>query len=207
MNSHASVALQPASWVRRGAPDQLITLREFFRHPRDVGSAFPASRHLVDAVLGPTDFSAMRLVVEYGPGSGCFTRAMLDRMPQDSHLVAIDNNRRFVRHLQRSIADPRLHAVTGCALQVRTILQSLQLDSVDLVVTGIPFSTMPEPVGSAIVAASAGLLSPDGQLVAYQMRDAVEPMLHRHFDQVGRSRCWRNLPPCHIFRASLPLRG
>ena len=204
MNSNASAALRTGQWDEGAAPRRLVTMREFFRHPQDVGSAFPASRYLVDAVLGPIDLSATRLVVEYGPGSGRFTRALLDRMPDASRLVAIDTNPRFTQHLARTIADRRLHAVTGSAQQVRAILRQLRLEGVDLVITGIPFSTMARAVGRDIVAASAGLMSPDGQLVAYQMRDAVAPLLDAHFAQVERTRCWRNLPPCHVYRASEP---
>lgn len=205
MNSHASAAPRPAGWAPLSPPHPLLTMREFLRHPQDVGSAFPASRQLVEAVLGPVDLSAARLVVEYGPGSGRFTRALLERMPQDGKLIAIDVNPRFTRHLQQTIPDRRLNAVTGSADQVECILQSLRLAGVDLVITGIPFSTMDRDASARIVRKSAGLMTPHGQLIAYQMRDAVEPMLRQSFAQVERTRCWRNLPPCHIFRASGPL--
>lgn len=207
MNSHASAALRPAGWGPLSPPHPLLTMREFLRHPQDVGSAFPASRQLVEAVLEPVDLSAVRLVVEYGPGSGRFTRALLERMPDDSHLVAIDVSPRFTRHLQQTIQDRRLHAVTESAQQVAGVLQALRLKGVDLVVTGIPFSTMDRNVGAKIVGASAALMNPQGQLIAYQMRDAVEPMLQQSFAQVERTRCWRNMPPCHIFRASGPQPG
>lgn len=207
MNSNASAALRPAGWSDGLAPNPLLTMREFFRRPQDVGSAFPASRRLVEAVLDTVDLSAARLVVEYGPGSGRFTRALLDRMPDDGHLVAIDTSPRFTRHLQQTIRDRRLHAVSDSAQQAAAILQGLRLKGVDLVVTGIPFSTIDPTVGAEIVSASAGLMNPQGQLIAYQMRDAVEPMLQQSFAQVERTRCWHNLPPCHIFRATGPRSG
>lgn len=207
MNSTASAALHPAGWGREFAHHPLVTMREFLRHPQHVGSAFPASRQLVEAVLKPLDLSAARLVVEYGPGSGRFTRALLERMPEEGRLVAIDVSPRFIRHLRQTIPDRRLHAVTGSAADVNAVLQSLRLEGVDLVVTGIPFSTMARDVGAKIVRTSAGLMGAHGQLIAYQMRDTVEPMLRQSFAQVERTRCWRNIPPCHIFRASGPQAG
>lgn len=207
MNSHASAAVRPAGSIRDLAPHPLVTMREFFRNPKDVGSAFPASRHMVEAVLKPLDLSTARLVVEYGPGSGRFTRALLERMPEDSRLVAIDVSPRFTRHLRQTIPDRRLNAVTGSADQVDAVLQSLRLKGVDLVVTGIPFSTMARDVGAKIVRTSAGVMNPQGRLIAYQMRDAVAPMLKHSFAHVERTRCWRNMPPCHIFCASGPRPG
>jgi phospholipid N-methyltransferase len=210
MNSNASAALRTASWDQaeagqRQKPARFLTAREFFRSPNGVGSAFPASRFLVDAVLAQADLSAARLVVEFGPGSGRFTRALLDRMPADSRLVAIDTSPRFIRHLQQMIPDSRLHAVTGSAAMIDAILQRLDLGTVDCIVTGIPFSTMPEDVASRIVDASADRLGQGGTLLAYQMRDTIEKLLARRFATVEASRSWANIPPCHIFRAAQPI--
>lgn len=204
MNSLASAALKLAGGGQENVSSRWITAREFLRSPLNVGSAFPASRYLVDAVLEPVDFSAVRLVVEYGPGSGRFTRALLDRMHQSAQLVAIDVSPRFARHLRDTIPDPRLYARAGSAQKVDSILEKLGFGGADLIVTGIPFSTMKPSVGAEIVRASARLLGPQGQMIAYQMRDAVGGLLSDRFAQIERDRCWRNLPPCHVFRASQP---
>lgn len=184
----------------------IISFREFFHRPSAVGSAFPASRFLVDSMLEPIDFADIRVVVEYGPGSGPVTRALLARMPSDSVLLAIDLSPRFTRHLRDAIADPRLIAVTGCAASAGSVIDRLGLGPVDLIVTGIPFSTIDEPAGVRIMESSAALLSDHGQLVAYQMRDTVEALLEPRFGKIDQSREWRNIPPCHIYRASRPVR-
>lgn len=189
-----------------GFESLLVSFREFIHQPSAVGSAFPASRYLVDAMLEPIDFTKTRVVVEYGPGSGPVTRALLARMPKDSALVAIDLSPRFTRHLRDAIDDPRLVAVTGCATSAGAVVDRLGLGPVDLIVTGIPFSTIDGPVGARIMDSSAALLSEHGQLIAYQMRDAVAVLLGSRFDQIDHSREWRNIPPCHIYRASRPVR-
>lgn len=186
----------------RVVPAAFLTAREFLRQPLEVGSAFPASRFLVNAVLEPLDLSAARLVVEFGPGSGAFTRAMLDRMPQNSHLVAIDISPRFIRHLRRMIPDPRLHAVSGSAERLGSILKRLGLGRVDLIVTGIPFSTLDLATASRIVDISAGNLVEGGEMLAYQMRDTVGTLMAERFGRVETSMCWRNIPPCRIYRAT-----
>ncbi|MFN3473502.1 MAG: class I SAM-dependent methyltransferase [Blastomonas sp.] len=181
-----------------------IAVREFLRSPQLVGSAFPASRYLVDKLLAPVDWSKVKVAVEYGPGSGPLTRAMLARMPLDSRLVAIDVSPHFTQHLRRTIDDPRLLAVTASASSVAEILASHGLRSADLIVTGIPFSTMSPQMGHQIVDASAKVLAPRGQLLAYQMRTAVAALLERRFGKVRKSFVWRNIPPCHLYWASQP---
>lgn len=184
----------------------LVSFREFVHQPSAVGSAFPASRFLVDAMLDPIDFADAKIVVEYGPGSGPVTRALLARMPRDSVLLAIDLSPRFTRHLRDAIDDPRLVAVTGCAASAGSVLDRLGLGPADLIVTGIPFSTIETPLGARIMETSAALLSDHGQLVAYQMRDAVTALLVPRFERIDHSREWRNIPPCHIYWASRPVR-
>src|SRR3546814_11018254 len=49
-----------------------LAFREFFRNPLAVGSAFPASHFLVDAMLGPVDWSRMERRSEERPvGKEC----------------------------------------------------------------------------------------------------------------------------------------
>lgn len=188
------------------APNAFLTAREFFRHPAGVGTAFPATQRLVEAALDPVDFSHARVVVEFGPGEGPFTRALLARMPQDSRLVTIDVSHRFTRHLQHTIADPRLLAVTGSAASLEAILERAGLGRVDRIVTGIPFSTFAPELAARIMRAGADALSDGGQMIAYQMRDAIRPLLAQRFADIRTSMVWSNIPPCRIYWARHPVR-
>lgn len=198
------VADQESKIASSNASGLQVSIREFLHQPGLIGSAFPASRYLVDALLEPVDWANARIVVEYGPGTGPVSRAILARMPPDSRLVAIDVSRRFTRHLRQTIEDPRLLAVTASASSAASILDSHGLGSADLIVTGIPFSTMSPENGDRILDTSAHILQNDGLLLAYQMRSIIAPMLARHFGQVRKSYVWRNLPPCHLYWAGRP---
>ncbi|MFD1104786.1 class I SAM-dependent methyltransferase [Sphingobium olei] len=181
-----------------------VSIREFLRRPNLVGSAFPASRYLVKALLQPVDWMNARVVVEFGPGTGPLSRALLERMPRDSRLVAIDLSRRFTRHLRRTIEDSRLLAVPAPAASADLILEKHGLGSADLIVTGIPFSTMSAEEGARTLDTSARILQRRGALLAYQMRSTIAPLLAERFGGVETSYVWRNIPPCHIYRAERP---
>ena len=183
-----------------------ITLREFLRHPLQVGSAFPASRRLVRRLMEPVPWGAMGLCVEYGPGSGIFTREILPRLPRDGVMLAVDSSEEFTRHLKREIDDPRLHAVTGTAQEIEQILSRLGLGRPDLILSGLPFSTLAREEAAAMMATSARLLRPGGHFLAYQMRSAIRPYLGRHFARVREGYEWWNIPPCHLYWAARPFR-
>jgi phospholipid N-methyltransferase len=85
--------------------------RQFVRHPGMIGSVIPSSTTLVARMLDQVDWRSTRLFVEYGPGVGTFTQAILDRLSPDATLIAIDLNLDFVAYLEAAIDDRRLRVV------------------------------------------------------------------------------------------------
>ncbi|MFT3965513.1 MAG: methyltransferase [Sphingobium sp.] len=180
----------------------LVSLRAFLRHPSMVGSAFPATDRMVRHVLDPLDWPSIRVLVEFGPGSGQFTRAALARMDGDALLVAIDTSEIFTRHLQREIADPRLRAVTGSAEDIAAILAGQGVTRADCILSGLPFSTIPPGLAARIMDASRAVLPPHGCFAAYQMRTAIKPWLAARFGHLRHGYEMWNIPPCHLYWAS-----
>src|SRR5262245_44958247 len=100
------------------ASELFLFARNFLRHPYMLGSIIPSSRYLVDQVLAPIDWQRARVIVEYGPGVGTLTGEILKRMSADARLVVIETNEDFVRFLQKSLSDPRLHLAHRSAADV-----------------------------------------------------------------------------------------
>src|SRR5690348_17496027 len=91
--------------------DALLFARNFFRHPRMLGSIVPSSRFLIKQLLQPIDWNQARVIVEYGPGVGCITAEVLRRMRSDAVLIAIEMNPDFVTHLRATLPAERLKVV------------------------------------------------------------------------------------------------
>src|SRR6059058_5553178 len=186
---------------RRSPSPHWQFLRGFFKNPVMVGSIIPSSRVLIDKMLGPVDWANTRLFVEYGPGVGTFTRPVLDRLGADSTLVTIDTNPDFTHYLKQQIDDPRLVAVTGSAADVEKILADRNLGSVDYVLSGLPFSTLPPGIGEDIAAATAKVIRPGGAFLVYQFSPKVLNFIKPHFDRIKRGFEWVNVPPATLFWA------
>ncbi len=196
---YMSVSAASRSDAEQSGPSLALTAKTFFEHPAMVGSAFPASRWLVRRMLEPIDWTRMKLFVEFGPGTGAFTRAVLSRLPADAVLLALDTSLAFVDHLRASINDPRLHAVCAPAANVATILQERGLPHADCILSGLPFSTLEPAEADRTMRASRAILAPDGMFCAYQMRRAIEPLLKTNFGAIHTAYEWRNIPPCHLY--------
>ena len=151
---------------------RLTFFREFLRRPEEVGSVVPSSRFLERRLVDMADVTNARLVVELGPGTGGTTAAVLRALRAEARLLAIEINVQFAA-LLRSIPDPRLTVHTGSAVDIGEALARHGLSGPDVVLSGIPFSTIPPVVGRRILRRVWHALTPQGRFVAYQFRGSV----------------------------------
>jgi phospholipid N-methyltransferase len=179
--------------------DALLFARNFFRHPRMLGSIIPSSRFLIRQLLQPVDWSAARVIVEYGPGVGSITAEILERMRPDAMLIAIETNSDFVKFLRSTFPDRRLHVMEGSAESVDEILRQHGHEHVDYIISGIPFSTIPAELRERILLKTFGALAPGGSFLVYQFSTRVLPDLQRIFHYVKRRFEPLNVLPAHLF--------
>jgi phospholipid N-methyltransferase len=177
-------------------------IKGFVKHPVMVGSIIPSSPTLIDHMLSRVDWANVTLFVEYGPGVGTFCRPILERMRGDATLIAIDTNPDFIDYLSRDIADSRFKPVLGSAADVESIIADHGFEGADYILSGLPFSTLPEGVGPAIASATHRALNPGGQFLVYQFRKRARDFLVPHFSQIEDGFEWVNVPPCHLFWAT-----
>jgi phospholipid N-methyltransferase len=142
-----------------------------------VASVTPSSRFAINQICGKIDFQASRIIIEYGPGAGAFTLPLLERMRSDSRLIAIERNRNFFDILGRDISDARLETHCDTAGNVLDILGDSGSIQADYIISGIPFSMIPER--NEILLNTFRALKPGGRFIAYQTFFQPESCLRR----------------------------
>jgi phospholipid N-methyltransferase len=174
-------------------------VRQFLRDWR-IASLKSTSPYLVKRICDRMDLSGDRVVVEYGPGLGCFTRALLERLSPRSTLVAIETHEEFVRRL-RQIRDPRLQVASRSAEGVKDVLRRAGVARADVVLSGIPFSLIPEARKLRILEDTRAVLGKGGAFVAYQNSAHLERYLKRMFRRVRTE--WEpfHIPPLVVLDA------
>ena len=182
-------------------PDErLAFLRGFLRRPTEVGSVIPSSRFLERLIVREAALPSAKVAVELGPGTGGTTRALLRALPADATLLCIEVNPKFVEVLRTTIDDPRLVVHQGSAEDLAEIVAEHGLDAPDVVISGIPFSTMPPALGQRIQESIREALAPRGRFVAYQVRDTVAQIGRRVFGRPKVEAEFRNIPPMRVYR-------
>jgi len=184
---------------KAGSKHTLLFARNFFRHPRMLGSIVPSSRFLIKHLLEPIDWAEARVIVEYGPGVGVITSEILRRMRPDASLIAIETNADFVCFLRTSARDKRLHVIEASAELVVEILRQHGYEKASYIISGIPFSTISASMRASILHRTCSVLEPGGSFLVYQFSTRVLQDLQQNFRYVHRQFEPLNILPAHLF--------
>ncbi len=176
-----------------------VFFKGFVKHPVMVGSIIPSSDRTVKKMLAPVDWDNTKLFVEYGPGVGTFCQPVLDRMRPDATLLVIDLNPDFIDYLRKTIRDSRFIAVHGSAADVNEIISQFGFQHADYVLSGLPFSTLPNNLGPVIADATAKAIRPGGAFLVYQFRARARDFMAPHFARIDSGFEALNILPCHLF--------
>lgn len=179
--------------------ERLTFFQEFLKHPLQIGSVIPSSYFLEQRLLKTSDLKSASTIVELGSGTGGTTQAILRSMSPQARLLSIEINPEFHRMIDR-ISDERLIAHHGNASELEEILPMYGLGAPDVIISGIPFSTMSQSAGSTVLAMISAVLPNHGRFVAYQVSNRImslcQPFLgtgHMEFE-------FFNIPPMRVFR-------
>lgn len=176
----------------------LIFIKEFIKHPLQIGSVIPSSRFLERRIVEAADIATAKVVVELGPGTGGTTRAILRTMPQHARLLCIEINPHF-HALVSKIEDSRLIVHLGSASELRQIMSTYDLETPNAVVSGIPFSTLSKSVATQIIEAITSSLAWDGYFVAYQVSKRLATLCQPFLGSCHTTVEYFNIPPMRIY--------
>jgi phospholipid N-methyltransferase len=143
------------------------------------------------------DFSEPRVIVEFGPGEGCYTREILKRMHPESRLLLFEIDNEFVQHLHKQFRhESRVEIIHDYAQNISKHLAKRGLKNCDYVISGIPFSYIDVPVKQALVQSTFDALAPEqhAAFIIYQVTNELKAHA-RQFPRVESRYCLQNFPP------------
>jgi phospholipid N-methyltransferase len=200
------VAFLPAKADRR-LSDSITFIKEFLKHPTKVGAIAPSSPGLVAAMVDGFDWETVRQVVEFGPGTGVFTEAIVERLHPDAKFIAIERSPDLAAVVQERC--PSAKIVQDSATNLNAICDSEGMGRIDAVICGLPWASFPESLQREIMDPMIGRMAEGGRFATFAYWQGVvlpagrrfSKRLHASFRTVGRSdTVWRNLPPAFVYR-------
>jgi len=206
-----------ASRRQAAANPHATFVREALRNPGGMSAVAPSSRKLAERMIEGLDLASCSSIVEFGPGSGAITRAVLDRLPAGwaaneggtGTFIAIEYNPRMADVVAREF--PRAIVVSDSAANIEEIClaRGVKPGTLDAVVSGLGWAAFPPDTTTRILEATARMLRPGGDFrtFAYHVglvrRNAwhLRTELRRLFSGIEMSRpVWANLPPAFVYR-------
>ena len=166
---------------------------------RTTGSITSSSKALVKKLVEPLPANRPLVIVELGPGDGCVTRAILEKVHPESRVTAFEINSAFVENLGE-IKDRRLRVLPVGAERLTDYFES---GTVDYVVSSLPLSMIPKEVKEAILKQAQLVLRPEGRFLQFQYALQDYGLLKDYFNRVSVSFTMANLPPAFIYSCSL----
>jgi len=179
------------------AQDLFHFTRQFLAAPSQVSAITPSSRFLARAMatgLGPSTGA----VVEFGPGTGQLTRAILAAGVAASDLTLIEMSAEFTQLLRQRFAG--VAVVCSGAQQVARFVAPA---SAGAVISGLPMLSMPDAQVEAILTAAFTVLQPNGEMRQFTYGNKL-PVSARVMQKLGLvategAKVWMNLPPARVY--------
>ncbi len=182
--------------------DSLTFLRAWIRHPRRIGALAPSGPALARLMTSQINHSRGP-VIELGPGTGVFTRALLARGLPSHRLALIEANPVFASALGARYPGTRVFSIDAAQLGHTPSL--FGDEKAGAVISGLPLLSMPAAQVAAIVrGVFDGHLRSDGEFYQFtygprcplpvSLLDALD------LEAVRIGSALLNLPPASVYR-------
>ncbi|MFY0619383.1 class I SAM-dependent methyltransferase [Shimia sp.] len=178
------------------ANDIAVFIGEMMRRPSQVVALAPSSAATaklmtsgLEHVSGP--------IVEIGPGTGSFTKAILDLGIARERLTLLELNPRFCDALREKF--PGVNVLNRPAQHI----ESTGLKGVGAVVSGVPVLSRPT-IQREVVGRALKVMAPDGIFtqITYSPTAPISAQMQAELGITSKRRgiVWANLPPAHVYQ-------
>ena len=168
-------------------------LTEAIRNFRNTGSVWPSSPILAKTMTSTiARVEGKRRILEVGPGTGPFTKAILKKLRAGDHFDLVEINETFCRKLEKDLLGRyrKDHPGVQVKLHCAPIEEADLAGPYDVIVCGLPFNNFPPKLMRQIFRRMFALLKENGELVYFEYA-GVRVMKGPVMDSAGRARLKR----------------
>lgn len=143
--------------------DNLMFAGQFMNDPSAIGAIAPSSEELSEMMTETID-PKNSIVIELGAGTGPFTEKLVNKIPKDK-LYVVENNIEFYKRLTVRFPDQNILCVDACDLENH--IPSHLHGKINVVVSGLPFRSLPPEISSKILKALRKVCSINFKLIQF----------------------------------------
>ena len=182
-------------------------LSNFIKHPGCVGAIAPSTENLAVQMGAPVNLNTVNTIVEYGPGTGVFTKYIYNRINQDKTLFfSLEIDDRMYEESKKCV--PNVEIIKDSASNVCEQLKKHGKDYTDAIISGLPFAIFPNKLQDEILSATVDALPKGGIFTTFTYLHGfylpgacrIRRKLKEHFSEFQLSPVvWNNFPPAIVY--------
>lgn len=175
-------------------------LKEGLKNLMTVGAVARSSQFLCEEMTSAVNFDTAIYLVEIGAGDGVITKHILEKMRPDAKLLSFEVNDTFIEIL-KEIQDPRFILIHDSAenIEKHVLLHFQRPESVDAIISALPFVLIPEELTQRILDACKASLKKGGLFIQYHYSMVLKKLYKKVFGNVQTLFEPLNIPPAFIF--------
>ena len=187
--------------------ERLSFIMQYFRNPKEVGAILPSSVAAAEMMTREID-PGQAPILELGPGTGSFTRAILARGVRPQDLTMVETNQEFCSLLAKEFPGAHVHCMNAADIAKRDIFGGRKVGAA---VSGVPFLLLKPEEATSILRAVFEVLRPDAALYQVTYGFSV-PFPRTALRALGLTathagRTFRNAPPASVYRLTRSPKG
>lgn len=174
-------------------------IKHFWQEKKMVGSMTPSSRFLAKKMLENINFDESKVIVELGPGTGVFTRKILEKLHPEGKLFVFELNDAFMAMLKKEFKDERVVLIHDSAEKISYYLGQHSIEKADAIISSLPLANFPINLKNNILQESHRAMSDKATYVQFQYSLNAKNSIKHIFKHVKISFTPANFPPAFIY--------
>jgi len=182
-------------------------IKNFYYEPHTIGAICPSSSALSKKIITDIGLEKASSVVELGPGTGVFTKRILNSVNKNCNFFAIELNEEFYTILRKKY--PKLKIYNGSAVSLKEFTKIEKMKDVDVIISGLPWASFSPQLQIQIINSVLDVLKPGGIFTTFAYVQGTflpkgirfNHLIKKKFSHVYKtSIVWRNIPPAFAYR-------
>ncbi|MSR71718.1 MAG: methyltransferase domain-containing protein [Candidatus Taylorbacteria bacterium] len=183
----------------------LLFLKRAIRNRKYVGAVAPSSRRLSRLMIESANLASSKNIVELGPGTGVFTREILNKKNSEVFYLGIELDKSFVNLLKKNF--PTSYIEHGSAEEIDKHLAKYNRTSCDRVISGLPWTSFDKKYQEALLKKIHDSLEEGGMFLTFSYfpfnhlpkGNSFKKLLYNYFSEVKMTKVVRNTPPAFVY--------
>ncbi len=182
---------------------KLKFLHKFIKNRREIGSITPSSRFLANKVVRKSDIKNSQVIVELWAWTWSFTKKIFENLGEEKQkkIFIIEKDKDLYELLLKKFPTKKQYIFNIDVLDIKELLIKNKVNSVDLIISWLPFKSLPLEIFYFIMKEFLPEFSNKNTLfIQFSYFKNFSLMLEDYFFYVEKKICFLNIPFANIFR-------